>query len=47
MGKFDQIFYQKLRSDNYMKGWRIFYDTFFLKTGKQKSGFSHLWHYFI
>ena len=47
MGKFDQIFYQKLLSDNYIKGWRIFLWYVFFENGEQKIGFSHLWQYFI
>ena len=39
MDKFDQIFYQKLGSDNYIKGWRVFCDKYALRTGKQKKGF--------
>ena len=37
MGKFDQIFYQKLLSDNYIKGWRIFFVIrIFWKWGNKK-----------
>ena len=39
MGKFDQIFYQKLWSDNYIKGWRIFLWYVFFENGKQKIWF--------
>ena len=39
MGKFDQIFYQKLRSYNYIKGWRIFLRYVFFENGETKNWF--------